>query len=81
MGGQETFLRLFWNIHLCQHSCARCLCYVLHLGDVAPDPFLVEEVLLGKKPVRQEVQGQVWLVPGVDLSLGVMPAIPQRMFG
>jgi len=58
-GGPEVFLRLCCNILPCQHPCAWCLCCVVHLGDVAPGPFLVEELLAGKEPVRHEVQREV----------------------
>jgi hypothetical protein len=34
-------------------------CLVLHLGDVAPGPFLVQELLAGKEPVHQEMQETV----------------------
>jgi len=30
----ETSVRLFWNVLLCQHPCTRCLCFVIHRGDV-----------------------------------------------
>ena len=51
-GGQEAFLCLFCNLLPCQHPGARCLCRVVHLGDVAPGPDLVEELLAGKEPVH-----------------------------
>jgi len=37
--GPEAFLCLFCNILPCRHPCARCLCCVVHLGDVTPGPF------------------------------------------
>src|SRR5450756_1030402 len=55
-GGQETLLCLYCNIFPCRYPCTRCLCHVVHLGDVAPGPFLVEELLAGKEPVDNEVQ-------------------------
>jgi hypothetical protein len=48
----------------------------LHLGDVAPISLLVEELLTGKEPVHQEVQGAVQPVQEVNLSLTVMPVVP-----
>ncbi|WP_126850745.1 hypothetical protein [Candidatus Cryosericum terrychapinii] len=50
--GQEASLCLFGHVHPCQHPDARCLCRVVHLGDVAPGPDLVEELLAGKEPAH-----------------------------
>jgi len=79
MGGKETLLRLFCNIPPCQHPCARCLCSVIHLGDVAPGPFLVEELLAGKEPVHQEVQALVEPVQEINVTLAVVPVISHEL--
>jgi hypothetical protein len=57
-------------------SVHRGACLVLHLGDVAPISLLVEELLTGKEPVHQEVQGAVQLVQEANLSLTVIPVVP-----
>lgn len=52
------------------------LCSGIHLGDVAPGPHLVEELLAGKEPVHQEMQRAVPPVQEINLNLTVMPVIP-----
>jgi hypothetical protein len=75
---QETFLRLFGDILPYQCPCPRCPCVVVHLGDVAPSPFLVRELLAGKEPVHHEVQREAQSVQETLLSLAVMPVIPHE---
>jgi len=55
------------------------LCSVIHLGDMAPGPHLGEELLAGKEPVHQEVQGAVQPVQEIDLNLAVMPVISHEL--
>ena len=52
---------------------------VIHLGDVASGPHLVEELLTGKEPIDQEVKSLVQPVQEADLSLGVMPVMPYEL--
>jgi len=78
-GSQEMLLRLFGNIYPCQHPGTGCLCSVIHLGDMAPVAFLVEELLTGKEPVHQEMQRAVQPVQEVHLFLGVMPVMPRKL--
>ena len=52
---------------------------VIHLGDVTPDPFLVEELLAGKEPVHQEMQCLVRPVQEINLNLTVMQVIPHEL--
>lgn len=54
-------------------------CCIMHLGDVAPGSRLVEELLAGKEPVRQEVQCLEQPVQEINLFLGVMPVIHHRL--
>jgi len=77
--GSQVFLRLFCNILPCQHPGTRRLCLVIHLGDMAPGPHLGEELLAGKEPVHQEMQGAVQPVQEIDLNLAVMAVIPHEL--
>jgi hypothetical protein len=52
---------------------------VIHLGDVASGPHLVEELLAGKEPVHQEMQGVVQPIQEINLSLAVMSVIPHEL--
>src|SRR5450830_1147781 len=72
-------LRLFGNIHPCQHPCTGCLCSVIELGDMTPGPHLGEELLAGKEPVHQEMQGAVQPVQEVHFTLTVMPVISHEL--
>jgi hypothetical protein len=54
------------------------VCAASHLGDVAPGPFLVEELLAEKEPVHQEMKTLIEPVQGIDL-LGVMPIILHKL--
>ena len=74
-GSTEASLCLFGNIHPCQHPRTGCLRLVIHLGDMTPLSHFVEELLAGKEPVHQEMQGPVQPVQEIDLFLGVMPVI------
>src|SRR5450759_2959853 len=77
--GTEAFLCFFGNIHPCQHPCTGCLCSVIYLGDMTPGPHLGEELLAGKEPVHQEMQGAVQPVQEINLSLAVMPVISHEL--
>ena len=55
------------------------LCLVIHLGDMTPGPHLGEELLAGKEPVHQEMQGAVQPVQEINLSLTVMPVISHEL--
>jgi hypothetical protein len=76
--GPEMFLCLFCNILPYRYLCARGLCCVLHLGDVAPGSDPPQELLAGKKPVHHEVQSQVQPVQETLFPLAVMPVIPHE---
>ena len=52
---------------------------VIHLGDVAPGPHLVEELLAGQEPVHQEVECLVQPVQEIDFFLCVMSVIPHEL--
>ena len=78
-GSKEMFLRLFENIHPCQHPSTRCLCCIVHFSDMTPGPFLVQELLAGKEPVDQEVETLVQPVQEINLLLGVTPVIPHEL--
>ena len=52
---------------------------VIHLGDMTPGPHLGEELLAGKEPVHQEMQGAVQPVQEINLSLTVMPVISHEL--
>ena len=77
--GTEAFLCFFGNIHPCQHPGTRGLGPVIHLGDVTPGPHLGEELLAGKEPVHQEMQGAVQSVQEVHFTLTVMPVISHEL--
>jgi hypothetical protein len=46
---------------------------VVHLSDVAPGSHLVEELLIGKESVHQDMQAVVQPIQEINLLLGVMP--------
>ena len=52
---------------------------VIHLGDVASGPHLVEELLAGQEPVHQEVECLVQPVQEIDFFLCVMSVIPHEL--
>jgi len=52
---------------------------VIHLGDVASGPHLVEELLAGQEPVHREVECFVQPVQEIDFFLCVMSVIPHEL--
>ena len=52
---------------------------VIHLGDMTPGPHLGEELLAGKEPVHQEMQGAVQPVQEIVFFLCVMLVISHEL--